>query len=85
MASDLASELRDSATAMSALSRDQDTFDATFDAFRAADQESFRRLLEEHKLLGRCHLVCEWIRSKECVLVCLELAGDGTGGSPDTA
>ena len=83
MSSELAEELAAGAAAMAELSRTEDEFRAAFDAFRAADRDSFRRLLDRHKLVERCRLVCEWIRSKECVLVCLELAGPPTEQIPD--
>lgn len=63
---------------MAALAEDEDRFRATFDAFLAADRESYQRLLTEFKLLDRCELVCDWICSKYCVLVCLELCGPPT-------
>jgi hypothetical protein len=72
---ELRQELTGAAAAIGALARDEDTFRAAVDAFRAADRDSFQRLLAELKIADRCGLVCEWIRSKECVLLCLELAG----------
>jgi hypothetical protein len=54
---------------------DEDSFRALFDAFRALDADSFQRLLRERNVIERCELVCQWVRSKECVLLCLELAG----------
>ncbi len=39
------------------------------------DSGFFRRLLSAHNVLEHCEEVCEWIRSKDCVLLCLELAG----------
>lgn len=72
-------ELVDTATAIGSLARDEDTFRAAVDAFRAADRDSFGRLLVEAKVTDRCELVCDWIRSKECVLLCLELAGPPHG------
>jgi len=60
---------------VAALAGDEDRFRATFDAFLAADRESYQRLLTEFKLLDRCELVCDWICSKYCMFVCLELCG----------
>jgi hypothetical protein len=68
-------DLQHAATAVAAFAGDEDRFRALFDAFRAWDADSFQRLLRESNVLERCELVCEWVRSKECVLVCLELAG----------
>ncbi len=74
----LTADLVQAAQAVSALAGDEDRFRATFDAFLAADRESCQRLLSEFKLLDRCELVCDWICSKYCVLVCLELCGPPT-------
>src|SRR5512146_2575526 len=63
------------AQAMASLAADEAVFRAAVDAFRAQDGESMHALLERHKLAERCELVCHWLRSKESVLLCLELAG----------
>jgi len=68
-------DLTQAAEAVGALARDEDRFRALFDAFRASDQDSYRRLLDEAKLTERCELVCGWLCSKECVLLCQELCG----------
>lgn len=73
-----APDLVQAAEAVAALAGDEDHFRATFDAFLAADRESYQRLLAEFQLLDRCELVCNWICSKYCVLVCLELCGPPT-------
>jgi hypothetical protein len=56
------------------LAQDDTIFRATVDAFRAVDGESFQRLLTNLKITD-CELVCFWLRSKECVLECIELCG----------
>jgi len=61
---ELRQELADAAAAIGALARDEDTFRAAVDAFRAADRDSFQRLLAELEIAGRCRLVCEWIRTQ---------------------
>ncbi len=71
-------ELTRTAEAMGVVAGDEDRFRATFDAFLAADRESFQRLLGEFKVADRCELVCDWLCSKYCVLVCLELCGPPT-------
>jgi len=53
-------------------------FEAAFKAFREADSKSFRSVLDRAALLIRCHYVCRWIRIKECVFLCLDLAGPPT-------
>jgi hypothetical protein len=71
----VAQDLQRAGEAMAGFTDDEDIFRALFDAFRAWDASSFQRLLAERGVLDRCELVCEWVRSKNCVLVCLELAG----------
>src|SRR5690348_6259810 len=71
-------ELTRTAEAMGVIADDEDRFRATFDAFLAADRESFQRLLGEFKVADRCELVCDWLCSKYCILVCLELCGRPT-------
>ncbi|HEY6888818.1 MAG TPA: hypothetical protein VI300_13590 [Solirubrobacter sp.] len=63
------------AKAMATLARDEEVFRAAVDAFRAYDGESMAKLLERHKLAEHCEVVCHWLRSKEAVILCLELAG----------
>lgn len=72
---DLLTELVAGAEAIGALALDEDHFRAGYDAFRAADQDSYQRLLAEFKISDRCELVCGWYASKECVLLCMELCG----------
>ena len=50
-------------------------FDEAVKAFRARDSEAWRRTLEKADLLPVCHRVCEWLCSKECVRICILLAG----------
>lgn len=50
-------------------------FEAAFKAFRAEDPKAFSSVLNRATLLIRCHYVCRWIRIKECVFLCLDLAG----------
>ena len=72
---DLTADLVQAAEIAAALAGNEDRFRATFDAFLAADRESYQRLLTELKLSDRCELVCDWICSKYCIFVCLELCG----------
>jgi hypothetical protein len=72
---ELLDEVLAGAKAMGVLAKDEEAFRAAVDAFRAQDGESMHLLLERHKLAERCELVCHWLRSKEAVLLCLELAG----------
>src|SRR5437763_11271956 len=68
-------EVLTGAEAMAELAADDEVFRAVVDAFRALDGESMHALLERHSLLERCEVICHWLRSKEAILLCLELAG----------
>jgi len=68
-------EVQEGAEAMAMLAGSEETFRAVIDAFRARDGESMQMLLARHGLQERCELICHWLRSKECVLLCLELSG----------
>jgi len=72
---ELLSEVLEGARAMAGLAENDETFRAVVDAFRALDGESMQRLLARHELAARCEVVCHWLRSKEAILLCLELAG----------
>jgi len=71
----LTEDLQRTGEAVAAISGDEDRFRALFDAFWARDADSFQRLLRKRDVLERCELVCEWVRSKDCVLLCAELCG----------
>lgn len=70
---ELIAELTEELEAIAIVSRNPKAFAAMFEAYRAGDvkalQSQFRRL----KLFPRCRLVCDWLCSKECVLLCQEL------------
>ena len=72
---DVLRELLAEGNAVGRLAEDEKAFRAAYEAFRREDPKAFREVLERFDLLPRCALVCEWIRSKECVLRCTELAG----------
>lgn len=71
----LLADLRAAGRAMGSLAQDDTKFRAALDAFRAADSDSFGRLLDELKIGLDCEVICRWFSSKECVLECLELCG----------
>ena len=71
----LLDEVLAGATVMSALAKDEEVFRAAVDAFRAYDGESMAKLLDRYQLSAHCEIICHWLRSKEAVLLCLELAG----------
>jgi hypothetical protein len=71
----LLDEVLAGANVMATLAQDEEVFRAAVDAFRAYDGESMALLLERHGLSQHCEIVCHWLRSKETVILCLELAG----------
>ncbi len=79
----LQNDLTQAAEAIGRLAHHEDRFRAAFDAFRAQDADSFQRLLQESEIAERCHSVCGWFCSKECVLVCLDLCGPPPQEVPD--
>lgn len=72
---DVYRDLLDEAGAVGQLAANEKLFLAAFAAFRAQNHEAFQAALAQAKLPERCRLVCEWIRIKECVFLCLELCG----------
>src|ERR1035438_5099444 len=75
---DVLRDLQEEASVIGQLAQDEKGFTAAYAAFRAGDAKAFHAVLERLRLLPRCHLVCEWIRIKECIFVCLELCGPPT-------
>jgi hypothetical protein len=71
---DVITSLTKAGNAVGILAQDDTIFRAAVDAFRATDAESFQRLLANFKIAD-CDLVCFWLRSKECVLQCIEFCG----------
>jgi len=79
-------DVKKAAEAVGRLAKAEPVFASAVDALRAQDAESYRDILERLKLPQRCRLVCDWICSKECVLICLELCGPprfDSAGLPD--
>lgn len=69
--------------AIGRLAEDEATFEELVKAFRAVDAQAFRAIAERLGLVDRCEVLCHWLRSKECVLLCLELAGPPPKELPD--
>lgn len=61
--------------AVADLLRSQGAFDEAYAAFRAEDAKRFQAIIEREQLLPFCERICHWIRTKECVFLCLHLAG----------
>ncbi|HEY2357721.1 MAG TPA: hypothetical protein VGH86_09745 [Phenylobacterium sp.] len=76
---ELVPNLTKTGVAIGVLAQNDTNFRAAVDAFRAADAESFQRILSVSKVDIDCDLVCRWIRIKECVLRCIEFCGPPTG------
>jgi hypothetical protein len=69
------SHFLESASVVGRLAKDKKAFGEAYNAFLAGDAKKFQEVLKRLELLPRCHLVCEWIRIKECIFLCLELCG----------
>lgn len=74
-AQELAQDVIQSAEALGKFTKDENTFRLLVESFRAQDYDEFHGLLNRFKLVDRCHLVCKWLCSKECSLICFELCG----------
>jgi len=72
---ELLHELQSEGAAVGQLLAAQGGLEAAFKAFRAEDPKAFQAALERARLTIWCHRICRWIRTKECVFLCLELAG----------
>jgi hypothetical protein len=72
---DVFGDLIEEAAIVGRLAENEKSFRAAYTAFRAGNRSAFQNALKELGLLPRCELICEWIRVKECVLLCLELCG----------
>src|SRR6185369_12237532 len=70
---DVLHDLAEEASVIGQLAKDEKAFTAAYEAFRSGDAKAFHDVLERLHLIPRCHLVCEWIRIKECVFLCFEL------------
>jgi len=83
--SDVLRSLLEQATAIGRVAKNDDVFMAAYKAFRAQDRNAFNAALKRLRPAPQCGLVCEWIRIKECVFLCLELCGPppATTAAPD--
>ncbi len=84
---DVLADLLSEAATVGVLAGNEKTFTAAYEAFRAQDRKSFQSILEKLRLTPRCRLVCEWMRVKESVFLCLRLCGPpkATDKPPDPA
>jgi hypothetical protein len=72
---DVFRDLLEEAGIVGRLADNEKAFRSAYAAFRAGNRGAFQTALRQLELVPRCELVCEWIRVKECVLLCLELCG----------
>ena len=70
---DVLRDLLEEARIIGQLAEDEGAFREAYEAFRAGDVRKFQDALKPKRL--RCSLICEWIRIKECIFVCLKLCG----------
>src|SRR5439155_4735605 len=70
---DVFRDLLEEARTIGQLAEDERAFREAYEAFRAGDVSKFQDVLKRRGL--RCSLICEWIRIKECIFVCLNLCG----------
>ena len=61
--------------AVGRLAQNEGGFAAAVAAFEARDANAFRWVLQRLEMLPQCELICEWLRTKLCVLRCLEVCG----------
>jgi hypothetical protein len=72
---ELLRDLIDEADAIGQLAKTERSFTTAYNAFLAADRKAFQNALKRADLIPLCRLVCERIRIKQCVLLCLRLSG----------
>lgn len=72
---DVLKALGEEGGAVGALAGDEQAFRAAYEAFRKIDAAGFQDALDRVGIRERCFEICEWVRSKECVFLCLALAG----------
>jgi hypothetical protein len=73
--SDIVAEIGLGSAGAGTLARDAALFADAVKVFRSRDGEAWNKLLARAQLLGSCHEVCRWVCSKECVRLCILLAG----------
>jgi len=72
---DVLGDLVEEAAAVGQLAKTEKAFVTAYEAFRSEDRKAFQTVLKRLQLLPYCHRVCEWIRIKECMLLCFHLCG----------
>ena len=72
---DLFDDVVTAAQALGPLAEDEMVANLLVQSYRAQDHATFHSLLERFRLTERCALICRWLASKHCTLVCMELYG----------
>ena len=72
---DAVSRLTAQADAVGQLAQTSGGFAAVVAAFESKDPNAFRWVLGSLELLPQCELICDWVRTKICVLRCIEVCG----------
>ncbi len=72
---DAVSRLTAQADAVGQLAQNSGGFAAVVAAFESKDPDAFRWVLGSLELLPQCELICDWVRTKICVLRCMEVCG----------
>ncbi|MGA2134020.1 MAG: hypothetical protein ABSH50_17135 [Bryobacteraceae bacterium] len=69
------SRLASQSDAIARLAQNSGGFSAVFAAFESKDPNAFRWTLEQLDLIPHCEVICDWVRTKLCVLRCIEVCG----------
>lgn len=72
---DVAQDVTLTTEVLGKIAQDEFAFRLLVESYRAQDYEVFRDLLTRFGMLDRCDLICRWLCSKECVLVCFDVCG----------
>jgi hypothetical protein len=70
---DVVRDLLDEAAGIGPLVKTEKSFANAYEAFESEDRKAFQAILKRLRL--DCHLVCRWIRLKECFFLCHHLCG----------
>ena len=79
---ELTQDVTQTAEALSKIVQDEFAFRLLVESYRAQDHEVFRELLARFGMLDRSDLICRWLCSKECTLICFELCGPPPKDAP---
>lgn len=72
---DVVSDFHLGGDAANALASNPDLFADAVKAFRSRDGKGWQKAINRVELLRSCHFICGWVCSKECVRLCILLAG----------